>query len=76
MNSAELRGADDGVGHGVGLEDVLLERLGPVVIQFGHLVDPDDRQDDEVPDIRLPGGGDEVVHRGPEEGRRGVVERR
>lgn len=69
----ELRGADDGVRHRAGLEDILLNHLGAVVVQFGQLVHADDRENDEVSDTAFPPRGEEGVHRGPEEGRRGFV---
>ena len=46
----KLRGAHDGVPDRTGLEDVFLEHLGPGdLVQLGHLVHADDREDDDKP---------------------------
>jgi hypothetical protein len=68
--------AHDGVPDRTGLEDVFLEHLGPVVVQLGHLVHADDREDDDMSDAALLGCGEEVIHRRLEDGGRGVVEGR
>ena len=46
----ELVGAHDGVWRGPLAEQVLLQRLGAVVVQLGHLVHADDEEDHLVPD--------------------------
>lgn len=72
----ELRGADDRVRHGTGLEDVLLQHLGAVVHQVRHQVGADNREDHRVADADGLGGRQQVVHRRLEERGRGLIEGR
>src|SRR6266536_2188773 len=55
--------------YGVGplAEQALLQGLGTVVVQLGHLVHADDRQDHLVPDTGALSRGQQVGHGGAEE---------
>ena len=72
----ELGGAHDGVRRRPLAEQLLLQGLGPVVVELGHLVHTDDRQDHLVPDTGTLPRRQQVVHGGAEEVQGRLVEGR